>query len=72
LFYEDGSKLEEILSKIKSFGYDGTVLLETFSIMREGKNVSQEFTEIKKLHIEQLRKTKKCLQENLKIGVFEN
>jgi len=30
--------------------------LETFSIMQDNENKSQEFPEIKKLHIEQLEK----------------
>jgi sugar phosphate isomerase/epimerase len=57
LFFASQAKFDEILAIIKSLGYDGTVLLETFSIMKDGQNVSKEFTEIKDLHIEQLRKT---------------
>jgi len=56
LFFADTEKLEKMISKIESFGYDGTVLLETFSVIRDDKNISQEFPEIKKLHIEQLKK----------------
>lgn len=59
LFYDDENRLNKILSKIKAFGYNGTVLLETFSIMRDGKNISQEFPEIKKLHIKQLEITER-------------
>lgn len=58
LFYLSQDKLNEILAKIKSFGFDGTVLLETFSVMKDGVNASQEFLEIKELHIEQLKKIK--------------
>ncbi len=58
LFFEDQNRLNGMFSKIRSFGYDGTILLETFSIMENGKNVSQEFPEIKKLHIKQLGKVK--------------
>jgi len=58
LFYQDQSKIDEIFSKINSVGYEGTVLLETFSIMKDGNNSSQEFEEIKELHIEQLKKIK--------------
>lgn len=56
LFYEDKSRLNTVLNKIKLIGYDDTILLETFSIMDGGKNASQEFSEIKKLHIKQLEK----------------
>jgi len=55
LFYADKNKFEEILTQIKLLNYDGTILLETFSIMQDGKNVSQEFLEIKDLHSGQLR-----------------
>ncbi len=58
LFYDSKEELNEILSKINSFGYSGTILLETFSIMKDNENVSQEFLEIKKLHVEQLEKIK--------------
>jgi len=54
LFYTDKGKIDAILARIKSFDYDDTILLETFSIVQDGKNVSQEFPEIKKLHIGQL------------------
>jgi len=56
LFFEDKNKLNRIISKIKSFGYNDTILLETFSMMQNGKNISQKFPEIKELHIEQLNK----------------
>ena len=68
LFYEDQRKLDGILSKIKSFGYDGTVLLETFSIMRDGKNASQEFPTTKELHIEQLKKIKNTTDRDASVG----
>ncbi len=56
LFYDNQAKVDGIISKLNSIGYDGTILLETFSIMKDGKNTSQEFEEIKELHIEQLKK----------------
>jgi len=56
VFYNKKEELKSILSKIRSFGYDGTILFETFSIIKGDKNISQEFPEIKKLHIEQLKK----------------
>jgi sugar phosphate isomerase/epimerase len=59
LFYESKGKLQEIILKIKSFGYDGTVLLETFSVMKNSINASQELPIIKELHIEQLQKIRK-------------
>jgi len=58
LFYNEKEKIDEIFSKINLFGYNETILLETFSIMKNGKNVSQKFSEIKELHIEQLKKIK--------------
>jgi len=58
LFYENQNRINQIISRIKSFGYDGTVLLETFSIMINGKNTSQEFSAIKELHIKQLEMIK--------------
>ena len=67
LFYKNQTKIDAILSKIKSFGYDGTVLLETFSIMRDNKNVSQKFSEIKKLHIEQLEKIKNSVDRDASV-----
>ncbi len=57
-FYENQDDLSRILSKIESFGYNDTILMETFSIIREGQNLSQEFPEIKKLHLDQLKKIK--------------
>jgi sugar phosphate isomerase/epimerase len=58
LFYEDQGKLDGIISKIRAFGYNDTVLFETFSILKDDKSSSQEFPEIKKLHIEQLKKVR--------------
>ena len=58
MFYDDQERLSVALSKIKSFDYNGTVLLETFSVKSGNKNVSQEFPEIMKLHIEQIKKLK--------------
>jgi len=58
IFYDNQSKIDEIFSKLNLTGYDGTALLETFSIMKDSKNTSQEFEEIKELHIEQLKKIK--------------
>jgi sugar phosphate isomerase/epimerase len=55
LFFENQGKLEKMLSKIGLFGYDGTVLLETFSVIKDDQNISQEFPDIKKIHIEQLK-----------------
>lgn len=57
-FYEDQERLSKALLKLKSIGYDGTVLLETFSVARNGLNVSQELPEIQNMHIEQLKKIK--------------
>lgn len=62
LFYENQNKLAGVFSKLNSLGYNGTVLLETFSVMKDGKNISQEFSEIKELHIEQLKKVKSILK----------
>jgi len=54
LFFDNADKLKNIISKIKSFGYDDTILMETFSIMKNNKNESQEFEPIKEQHIKQL------------------
>jgi sugar phosphate isomerase/epimerase len=56
LFYGEKEKINEALYKIDLFGYKETILLETFSIMKGEENISQEFSEIKELHIEQLKK----------------
>jgi len=58
IFFNSNKFKIDTIFKIKSFGYNDTILLETFSIMRDGKNVSQEFPEIRELHIEQLIKIK--------------
>ena len=58
LFYQDQSRVDGIFSKLNLATYDGTILLETFSIMKDNKNTSQKFEAIKKLHIEQLKKIK--------------
>lgn len=58
LFYNEKEELNQIFSKINSFGYNETILLETFSIIEDNKSVLQEFPEIKELHIEQLKKIK--------------
>jgi sugar phosphate isomerase/epimerase len=55
LFFSDKNKLNDVISEIKSLGYDDTILLETFSIMQDNKNISQEFAEIKELHLGQLK-----------------
>lgn len=62
IFFEDTQKLDQVFRKIKSFGYDGTILLETFSIYKNNKNYSQEFEEIKELHLKQLEMIKGLLQ----------
>jgi sugar phosphate isomerase/epimerase len=59
IFYDDHAKLKAILAKISSFGYDNTVLMETFSIMKDNQNTSQEFPELQGLHIKQLELIKK-------------
>ncbi|MDD5750594.1 MAG: TIM barrel protein [Candidatus Pacebacteria bacterium] len=58
LFFEDQNKLDGILDRIASTGYDGMVLLETFSIARDGENIPQDLSQTKKLHLEQLEKIK--------------
>jgi sugar phosphate isomerase/epimerase len=55
LFFSDRNKLEAVIATIKTLGYDDTILLETFSIMQDDKNASQEFAEIKELHLGQLK-----------------
>jgi len=62
LFYDEKEKLDEIFSRINSFGYNETILIETFSIMKNNRNVSQKFREMKELHIEQLKKIKKLIK----------
>lgn len=62
LFYDNKAKIDGIFSKLNSTGYDGTILLETFSIIKDGKNTSQKFEEIKELHIGQLNKIKNTPQ----------
>jgi len=69
LFYDKKEELDKILSKISSFGYDGTVLLETFSVMENGKSVSQGFSGIKKLQTEQLEKIR-TYDKNREIQAF--
>lgn len=71
LFYDSQVKVDGIFSKLNSTGYDGTMLLETFSIMKDGKNTSQEFEEIKELHIEQLKKIKKHPQ-TIRFAIRQN
>lgn len=56
LFFSEKDKLNNVMAMIKSLGYDDTVLMETFSIMQGDVNASQEFTEIKDLHLAQLKK----------------
>ena len=56
VFFTDKTRLNKMIDAIKSIGYDDTVLMETFSVMKNGANESQESLEdIKKLHIEQLK-----------------
>ncbi len=55
LFFSDKGKLKDMVATIKSLDYDDTILLETFSIMQDNKNASQEFAEIKELHLGQLK-----------------
>jgi sugar phosphate isomerase/epimerase len=63
LFYENKEKLGKAISKLKAFGYNDTVLLETFSIMRNGVNESQDFSALQNLHSEQMKKIKDiCLR----------
>jgi len=64
MFYDNQDKIDEIFSKLNSIGYNDTILLETFSIFKDGKNISQEFEEIKKLHIEQFKKIKNSLKQH--------
>lgn len=56
-FYKEQDKFNKIFSQIKSLGYNGTILLETFSIIQNDENVSQEFPELKTLHLKQLKNT---------------
>lgn len=58
IFYDNQAKVDGIFSKLNSIEYDDTILLETFSIMKDGKNISQEFPAMKELHIGQLEKIK--------------
>lgn len=55
LFFNSKDNINKIITTINSLGYDDTVLLETFSIMQGDINTSQEFPEIKDLHIAQLK-----------------
>ena len=57
-FYLDETRLNEAIAKIKAFGYDGTILMETFSVIINGQNISQDFPALRKLHVEQLEKLK--------------
>lgn len=43
-----------MFQKIKLTDYNDTIPLETFSVMKNKSNESQEFQSIKKLHIKQL------------------
>ncbi len=70
LFYQDQSKVDGIFSKLNLAGHGGTVLLETFSIMKDDKKSSQEFEEIKELHIEQLKKIK--IPPNNRFAIRQN
>ncbi len=54
-FFSNRDRFKEALIMINAVNYDGTVLLETFSVLKNGENVSQNFEVIKKLHISQLQ-----------------
>lgn len=56
VFFTDKTRLCKMIDVIKSIGYDDTVLMETFSVIQNNVNVSQEsLDDIKNLHIEQLK-----------------
>ncbi len=56
LFFSDKSRFEQAISKIKANGYDDTILMETFAVIKDGKSVSLETLEdIKQAHISQLK-----------------
>ncbi|NTW15700.1 MAG: sugar phosphate isomerase/epimerase [Candidatus Moranbacteria bacterium] len=59
LFFSDRNRLKANLEKLRGIGYDGTVTLETFADMKDGRSVSLGFDEIKSFHpvqVEMLRK----------------
>lgn len=59
LFFNDPNRLKRIFTKIKSINYNGTILLETFAVIKNNQYVSLDFSEIKNRHIKQLEMVKK-------------
>lgn len=60
LFFEDKKEFEDIISKIRGSGYDGTVTLETHFVLRNGEKVYLN-------HREALEKRREVFLEQLKI-----
>jgi len=58
LFFTDVNKMKKQLAKFSSIGYDKTINLETFAIMKNKKYKSLNFSQLKKAHLKQLEKIK--------------